>query len=179
MLLCYGAHSNIALLEHYGFAIDDNPNDRVLLSPTAGIARAAEAAAETPSAGVDGDGGGADADSKHFLRRDGRPSWHLLASLRLAALTKEQRRKLGHTVASGAPVSDENEARGSGVAAPLLLRLGICGWGSVSCASDCIGSAPGCLAALCAGHGAGAAQEDVRDGPAEPAHDAQRGRRNT
>lgn len=102
LLLCYGAHGNLSLLLHYGFALDDNAKDRVLLSPTEGIFQQASASAS---------GGAGHADSEHYLRADGRPSWHLLVSLRLAALTKEQRKKLGHVAAGGGPVSDENEAR--------------------------------------------------------------------
>lgn len=109
-MLCYGAHSNLALLEHYGFALEDNPNDRVLLSPTEGIFYPSTSGRDANSGWADTAAqAAAEAEAKCYLRSDGRPSWQLLASLRLAALSKEQRRKLGHTAAGGEPVSDENE----------------------------------------------------------------------
>jgi len=33
VFLCYGAHTNLELLEHYGFLLQDNPHDTVLLPP--------------------------------------------------------------------------------------------------------------------------------------------------
>lgn len=65
--LCYGKHTNLELLELYGFVLEDNPHDRapliqkVIRKVVTGVQVAAEAC---------------------YVHGGGQPSWHLLASLR-------------------------------------------------------------------------------------------------
>ena len=106
ILLCYGALSQIALLEHYGFALPRNAHDRVPVPP------------EALHPGGGGQHGGGE-ETELYLGADGMPSWRLLAALRLAALPSGERKQHGHTAAGGGAVSAQNEA----IALGRLLKL--------------------------------------------------------
>lgn len=92
VLLSYGMYTNLELLEHYGFLLDDNPNDKAFIPLEPDIYSLCSW-------------------SKEFLYidRDGKPSFALLSTLRLWATPPNQRRSIGHMAYSGKQLSAENE----------------------------------------------------------------------
>ncbi|XP_020575093.1 protein SET DOMAIN GROUP 40 isoform X1 [Phalaenopsis equestris] len=93
VLLSYGTYSNLDLLEHYGFLLSSNPNDKAFLH-------------------LDIDSNISDAWSKDllYIQPDGKPSFALLCSLRLDSTPRNLRRALGHRAFAGFFLSNENEA---------------------------------------------------------------------
>ncbi|KAG2501249.1 hypothetical protein HYH03_001056 [Edaphochlamys debaryana] len=100
VMLCYGRHTNLELLEHYGFVLDDNPHDAAPLDvdflPLPPSARALP-------------GPPPPAPAEAFLHPSGHPSWALLAWLRRCAATPAERRTLGHALAAGERISEEGD----------------------------------------------------------------------
>lgn len=90
----YGTYTNLELLEHYGFLLDENPNDKVYIP----IKDELLSSSSWPR------------DSLYIEQR-GKPSYALLAALRLWALPPWQRKRIGNLAYSGSPLSIENEAR--------------------------------------------------------------------
>lgn len=79
VFLCYGRHTNLQLLQHYGFALPDNPHEEVPVPLTlldAQISKArrngSEAAALNAMLPA----------SDCFLHANGQPSWELVRALR-------------------------------------------------------------------------------------------------
>ncbi|KAH7299771.1 hypothetical protein KP509_24G028400 [Ceratopteris richardii] len=93
VLLCYGLHTNLELLEHYGFLLPFNPNDKVYL----GLDEFYGFACDKPQHG-----------SMH-IEVDGRPSFQLLAALRLCFVSKAVRQQKGHLALCGQQLSIEND----------------------------------------------------------------------
>lgn len=92
VLLSYGTYTNLELLEHYGFLLGKNPNDKVFIPL------------------------GLDIFSSHswppdslYIHQDGRPSFSLLSALRLWATPPNQRKSVSHLAFSGSKLSPENE----------------------------------------------------------------------
>ena len=119
VLLCYGRHTSLGLLDLYGFTLPpgagpyDNPHDAAPLDPSL--------LAPLWPRGGGGAGGGGGAPplpraDECFLHHDGRPSWALLRALRLAAAAPEERAARGHRALEGRAVS----AAGDGAAVALL-----------------------------------------------------------
>ncbi|KAI4321227.1 hypothetical protein MLD38_034632 [Melastoma candidum] len=94
VLLSYGTYTNLELLEHYGFLLDENPNDRVYLT----IKVDTPLSSTWPRESL-------------YIEPDGKPSFALLATLRLWALPPSQRKCIGNHAYSGSPLSIVNEAR--------------------------------------------------------------------
>ena len=110
MLLCYGRHTNLGLLEHYGFVLENNPHDVADLPASAFpalVQSQLEAAGVTPS-----------------VHSDGNPSWDLLRALRLASLTPQERSTSAYLALRDERVCDRSErwaleAQRAGCAAAL------------------------------------------------------------
>ncbi|GAB4821693.1 hypothetical protein N2152v2_008739 [Parachlorella kessleri] len=110
VFLCYGRHTNLELLEHYGFILPTNPHDTAALQITA---LPPEVAAKLASAGLEGPG--------CYIHHNGSPSWDLLRALRLAAATPDERRSSAYLALDGRPISRAGEGR-----ALAMLRSACC-----------------------------------------------------
>lgn len=96
VFLCYGTHTNLELLEHYGFVLPAtlNPHDLAVLPSSC-----------LPAAVVS-----ALAADKRAVHPNGMPTWDLLRELRLAAMSQAERRASGYLAACGERVSAANDA---------------------------------------------------------------------
>lgn len=92
VLLSYGTYTNLELLEHYGFLLDNNPNDKVYIPLEPGVSSCSSWPAESL-----------------YINQGGEPSYALLSTLRLWATPSNQRRSVGHLAYSGSQLSTENE----------------------------------------------------------------------
>lgn len=92
VFLCYGQYTNLELLEHYGFLLSDNPNDKIYID-------------------LDDDM----LTQRHwernhlYLQWDGKPSFSLLAALRFHTAPPTLRKAIGHLAFSGLQISVEND----------------------------------------------------------------------
>lgn len=93
VLLSYGMYTNLELLEHYGFLLDANPNDKAFIPLEPDIYSLCSWSKELL-----------------YIGRDGKPSFALLSTLRLWATPPNQRRSIGHIAYSGKQLSAENES---------------------------------------------------------------------
>ncbi len=99
MLLCYGTYTNLELLEHYGFLLLKNPNDKLLFR----FSGLHELGPVSP--------GGPHNDPKNlYIDFDGHPSFSLLSVLRLRAAPTTICKSHGHLALSGLQISPENDA---------------------------------------------------------------------
>jgi len=104
VFLCYGAHTNLELLEHYGFLLQDNPHDTVLLPPELLCSE------ERQSGVLNGLPTHVSVPAKEcYITRNGVPSWEVMKALRLACLGSRQRKSCGYLAAAGQPCSTESE----------------------------------------------------------------------
>lgn len=94
ILLSYGTYTNLELLEHYGFLLDNNPNDKVYIPVEPGVSSCSSWPTESL-----------------YINQGGEPSYALLSTLRLWATPSNQRRSVGHLAYSGSQLSPENEMR--------------------------------------------------------------------
>ncbi|XP_056162896.1 protein SET DOMAIN GROUP 40-like, partial [Syzygium oleosum] len=94
ILLSYGTYTNLELLEHYGFLLDNNPNDKVYIPIEPGVSSCSSWPTESL-----------------YINQGGEPSYALLSTLRLWAIPSNQRRSVGHLAYSGSQLSPENEMR--------------------------------------------------------------------
>ncbi|XP_015881388.3 protein SET DOMAIN GROUP 40 isoform X1 [Ziziphus jujuba] len=92
VLLCYGTYTNLELLEHYGFFLYENPNDKVFIPLEPEIYSSNSWPKESM-----------------FIHQSGKPSFALLSALRLWATQPSQRRSVAHLAYSGCQLSVENE----------------------------------------------------------------------
>lgn len=92
VLLSYGTYTNLDLLEHYGFLLNGNPNEKVFIPLEHDI----YACHSWP------------ADSL-YIQHDGKPSFALLSALRLWATPQNQRKSVGYIALSGSQLSPEND----------------------------------------------------------------------
>jgi len=101
VFLCYGRHTNLELLETYGFCLppgggpSDNPHDAAPLPPGA---FAPYCRREPPLPAAD-----------CRLHWNGLPSWELLRVLRVNAATPGEQRARGHLALEGWPVAAEGD----------------------------------------------------------------------
>ncbi|PNH05183.1 Protein SET DOMAIN GROUP 40 [Tetrabaena socialis] len=102
IMLCYGRHTNLELLEHYGFVLEANPHDTAPLDP---------ALLPLPDSARYAPGAPPLAPADCFLHANGQPSWQLLHLLRYCAATPPERRSWGHKLAAGERVSQEGDRR--------------------------------------------------------------------
>ncbi|XP_027331984.1 protein SET DOMAIN GROUP 40 [Abrus precatorius] len=92
VLLCYGTYTNLELLEHYGFLLQENPNDKIFIPLDPAIYSSTSWSKESL-----------------YIHHDGKPSFALLAALRLWATPQNKRRYVGHLAYSGSQLSADNE----------------------------------------------------------------------
>ncbi|KAK7321459.1 hypothetical protein VNO77_32120 [Canavalia gladiata] len=92
VLLCYGTYTNLELLEHYGFLLQENPNDKIFIPLEPAIYSSTSWTKESL-----------------YIHHDGKPSFALLAALRLWATPQNKRRSVGHLAYSGSQLSADNE----------------------------------------------------------------------
>ncbi|MED6176231.1 hypothetical protein PIB30_086172 [Stylosanthes scabra] len=92
VLLCYGTYTNLELLEHYGFILQENPNDKVFIPLEPAVYSSTSWSRESL-----------------YIHYNGKPSFALLAALRLWATPQIKRRSVAHLVYSGSKISADNE----------------------------------------------------------------------
>lgn len=92
VLLSYGTYTNLELLEHYGFLLNENPNDKVFIPLETNIYSSSSWPRDS-----------------FYIHHNGKPSFALLSALRLWATPPNQRRSVGHLAYSGSQLSVLNE----------------------------------------------------------------------
>ncbi|KAE9466281.1 hypothetical protein C3L33_01807, partial [Rhododendron williamsianum] len=92
VLLSYGTYTNLELLEHYGFLLDENPNDKAFIP----LEPEVYSSCSWPKDSL-------------YIHQNGKPSFALLSALRLWLTPQNQRRSVGHLIYSGSQLSAENE----------------------------------------------------------------------
>ncbi|XP_008805044.1 protein SET DOMAIN GROUP 40 isoform X2 [Phoenix dactylifera] len=92
VLLSYGTYTNLDLLEHYGFLLGDNPNDKAFIQLGTDICTSSNWPVDSL-----------------YIQPNGRPSFALLCALRLCATPVNHRRAVGCQVYAGSLLSVENE----------------------------------------------------------------------
>ncbi|KAI8540961.1 hypothetical protein RHMOL_Rhmol08G0025800 [Rhododendron molle] len=92
VLLSYGTYTNLELLEHYGFLLDENPNDKAFIP----LEPEVYSSCSWPKDSL-------------YIHQNGKPSFALLSTLRLWLTPQNQRRSVGHLIYSGSQLSSENE----------------------------------------------------------------------
>lgn len=90
--MSYGTYTNLELLEHYGFLLEDNPNEKVFIPLELDI----HCFSSWPKDSL-------------YIHQNGRPSFALMSALRLWATPPYQRKSLGHLAYSGSQLSQGNE----------------------------------------------------------------------
>ena len=106
VLLCYGRHTNVQLLEYYGFCLEHNPHDKAPL-PIDYFCDTVQH--QLCSLGV--------ADTDVYIAYNGNPSFELMRALRLASLSSSERKSSAFKV-----LNDETVHRGSEKKACQLLQ---------------------------------------------------------
>uniref|UniRef100_A0A0A9FTB8 SET domain-containing protein n=1 Tax=Arundo donax TaxID=35708 RepID=A0A0A9FTB8_ARUDO len=92
VLLAYGTYTNLELLEHYGFVLDENPNEKTFIQLDLDICL-----------------GGTWSKDSMYIQPNGRPSFALLCALRLWSTPANRRKAVSYQIYSGSLVSTENE----------------------------------------------------------------------
>lgn len=92
VLLSYGTYTNLELLEHYGFLLNENPNDKDFIPLVPDV----YSFCSWPKDSL-------------FIHQNGKPSFALLSAMRLWATPPNQRRSVGHLAYSGSRISAANE----------------------------------------------------------------------
>lgn len=95
VLLCYGRYSNLELLEHYGFVLEDNPHDFASVPH--------QHFPESVQHQLDSLGCHA------ILHANGNPSFEFLRALRFASLTPLERKTSSYLVLEDRPVNSQSE----------------------------------------------------------------------
>ncbi|CAA7061514.1 unnamed protein product [Microthlaspi erraticum] len=94
VLLCYGTYTNLELLEHYGFMLEENSNDKVFIPLENSLYSLASSWPE---------------DSL-YIHQDGKPSFALVSTLRLWLTPQSHRDKsVMRLVYAGSQISVKNE----------------------------------------------------------------------
>lgn len=92
VLLGYGTYTNLELLEHYGFLLNDNPNEKVFIPLQPEISSSNTWPMESM-----------------YIHQSGKPSFALLSTLRIWATPPNQRRSTAHLAYLGSQLCPENE----------------------------------------------------------------------
>lgn len=92
VLLSYGTYSNLELLEHYGFLLDTNPNEKAFIPLEPEI----YSSCSWPKDSL-------------FIHQNGIPSFALLSTLRLWLTPPSDRRSVARLIYSGLQLSSKNE----------------------------------------------------------------------
>ncbi|CAL9230627.1 unnamed protein product [Arabidopsis halleri] len=94
VLLCYGTYTNLELLEHYGFMLEENSNDKVFIPLETSLF---SLASSWPKDSL-------------YIHQDGKPSFALVSTLRLWLIPQSQRDKsVMRLVYAGSQISVKNE----------------------------------------------------------------------
>ncbi|PRW59526.1 SET DOMAIN GROUP 40 [Chlorella sorokiniana] len=120
VFLCYGRHTNLDLLRHYGFVLSDNPHDVAALPPRLlPPAVQQQLAGSSSSSGIGGsgsagaldaaDGEAEGAETGALLHANGAPSWELLRALRLGSATSAERKTSAYLALADQPISTGSE----------------------------------------------------------------------
>ncbi|KAL6639219.1 hypothetical protein ACP70R_022949 [Stipagrostis hirtigluma subsp. patula] len=94
ILLGYGTYTNLELLEHYGFLLSENPNEKTFIQLDLDICSV-----------------GTWPKDSLYIQPDGQPSFALLCALRLWTTPASRRKGVSYQVYSGSLLSIENELR--------------------------------------------------------------------
>ena len=121
VFLCYGRHTNLQLVQHYGFVLPpgQNPHDTAPLPPHllppavqqqlaacgGGGGGSGGAAARPAAAAAAGEGGA-------YLHASGAPSWELLRALRLGCASPAERKAGACRALADEPISAASERGG-------------------------------------------------------------------
>uniref|UniRef100_A0A3Q7F5J8 SET domain-containing protein n=1 Tax=Solanum lycopersicum TaxID=4081 RepID=A0A3Q7F5J8_SOLLC len=92
VLLSYGTYTNLELLQHYGFLLTENPNDKAFIPLEPDMYSLCSWDNESL-----------------YIHPDGKPSFALLSTLRFWAVPKTSRKSVVHLVYSGNRLSTESE----------------------------------------------------------------------
>ncbi|XP_062188109.1 protein SET DOMAIN GROUP 40-like [Phragmites australis] len=92
VLLGYGTYTNLELLEHYGFILDENPNEKTFIQLDLDICSV-----------------GTWPKDSMYIQPNGHPSFALLCALRLWTTAANRRKAISYQIYSGSLVSTENE----------------------------------------------------------------------
>ncbi|VAH36546.1 unnamed protein product [Triticum turgidum subsp. durum] len=100
VLLGYGTYTNLELLEHYGFLLDENPNEKTYIQLDSELCTM-----------------GTWPKDSLYIHPNGHPSFALLCALRLGATPTNRQKSFSHKIYSGSMLSVENELE-------VMKRLG-------------------------------------------------------
>ncbi|KAJ0703690.1 putative [histone H3]-lysine(4) N-trimethyltransferase chromatin remodeling SET family [Helianthus annuus] len=92
VLLSYGTYTNLELLEHYGFILDTNPNDKAYVPLPSDL----YSLCSWPLDSL-------------YIHQNGKPSFALLSVTRLWATATHLQKSVRHLAYSGSIISNENE----------------------------------------------------------------------
>ncbi|OEL34563.1 Protein SET DOMAIN GROUP 40 [Dichanthelium oligosanthes] len=92
VLLGYGTYTNLELLEHYGFLLSENPNEKTFIQLDVDICSI-----------------GTWPKDSLYIHPNGHPSFVLLCALRLWTTPANRRKAVSHQIYSGSMLSTENE----------------------------------------------------------------------
>ncbi|KAI3798726.1 hypothetical protein L1987_34004 [Smallanthus sonchifolius] len=92
VLLSYGTYTNLELLEHYGFILNNNPNDKAYIPLPSDL----YSLYSWPLDSL-------------YIHQNGKPSFSLLAVMRLWATPKHLQKSVRHLAYCGSIISNENE----------------------------------------------------------------------
>ncbi|XP_066399985.1 protein SET DOMAIN GROUP 40-like isoform X2 [Miscanthus floridulus] len=92
VLLGYGTYTNLELLEHYGFLLGENPNEKTFIELDLDICSV-----------------GTWPKDSMYIHRNGHPSFALLCALRLWSTPANRRKAVSHQIYSGSILSTKNE----------------------------------------------------------------------
>lgn len=92
VLLSYGTYTNLELLEHYGFILDENPNDKAYIPLPSDL----HSLCSWPGDSL-------------YIQENGNPSFALLSAMRLWATPTHLKKSVQHLAYSGSSVSTVNE----------------------------------------------------------------------
>ncbi|KAI3519052.1 hypothetical protein L1887_08038 [Cichorium endivia] len=92
VLLSYGTYTNLELLEHYGFILNSNPNDKAYIPLPCDL----HSLHSWPKDSL-------------YINHSGTPSFAMLAAMRLWATPTRLHKSIRHLCYSGLPISTENE----------------------------------------------------------------------
>lgn len=98
VLLCYGTYTNLELLEHYGFLLPFNPNDKVQVSLPSAEELNGSFTQEAPVA-----------SKSLFIDYEGKPSFSLLSNLRLRAAPASLLKTRRHLALAGQQISPDSD----------------------------------------------------------------------
>lgn len=96
VFLCYGRHTNLHLLCHYGFCLEDNPHNTAMIP----IWHFPEKVQQHMRH-----------EDDVFVHNNGYPSFHLMRSLRLASLNSNERKRYAFKILNDESVNPSSEIK--------------------------------------------------------------------